>query len=100
MAVQEPAEFVQARMGKKMNFHGRDFETVMGSDVQRDGMFLELREIGGKDCAEVFYSDLTHEFTVTMFEPSLPVEVLTWLVDEAHSRLPARNTIVNGGASL
>lgn len=51
-----------------MNFHGRYFETVMGSDVQRDGMFLELREIGGKDCAEVIYSDLTHEFTVTMFD--------------------------------
>lgn len=82
-----------------MNFHGRDFETVMGSDVQRDGMFLELREIGGKDCAEVFYSDLTHDFTVTMFEPSLPEAALTWLINEAHSRLPARDTTLNGGAS-
>ena len=83
-----------------MNFRGRDFETVIGSDVQRDGMFLELRETGGKCCAEVFYSDSTHEFTMTKFEASLPEEVLTWLLNEAHSRLPARNAIVNGDASL
>jgi len=83
-----------------MNFHGRYFETVMGSDVQRDGMFLDLREIGGKDCAEVFYSDVRHECTVTMFESSLPVEALAWLINEARSRLPARDAIENGDAPL
>jgi hypothetical protein len=83
-----------------MNIQGRNFETIMGSDVQRDGMFLELREASGKDCAEVFYNDLTHEFTVTTFVQSLPLEALTWLFNEALERLPAKNAIVDGAAPL
>lgn len=83
-----------------MNIQGRNFTTIMGSDVQRDGMFLELRDADGKDCAEVFYSDLTHEFTVTTFVPSLPLEALTWLFNEALGRLPAKNATSGGAAPL
>lgn len=79
-----------------MNIQGRDFETVIGSDPERDGMFLELRESGGRTCAEVFYSDSTFQFTVTLFEPALPLDVLTWLINQARSRLPATTTVVDG----
>ena len=41
------------------------YRTVRGSDVRRDGMFLELIDEGtGDEVAEVFYSDVTHEMTI------------------------------------
>lgn len=75
-----------------MNFQGQNYGLTMGSDVQRDGMFLELYPEGGMACAEVFYSDATQKFSLSLFEKSLPMEAVTWLIDEARNRLPARHT--------
>ena len=46
-------------------FGQRSFTTVRGSDVDRDGMYLELSEVGGEQgIAEVFFSDSTGVFTL------------------------------------
>jgi hypothetical protein len=63
---------------------GRTYFTVCGSDVDRDGMFLELHISGGKVVAELFYSDQTHEFTFTQLSPEpIPILILQRFIEEA-----------------
>ena len=67
------------------------FELTMGSDVQRDGMFLELSDgvIEHAPLAEVFYDDLNGQMTLATFDnASVPLEVVEWLILEARRRLP------------
>lgn len=65
------------------------YQTVRGSDVQRDGMYLELidqnTEVG---VAEVFYSDTTHEMSISVFRPSLPLTVVEAFIKRAKHDLP------------
>lgn len=50
------------------------YQTVRGSDVQRDGMYLKLIDQNtGDEVAEVFYSDSTHEMVISIFKPELPL---------------------------
>lgn len=48
----------------------------MGSDVQRDGMFLELFSEGSGVCAEAFYNDGTKNFSLSLFKKSLPMDAV------------------------
>jgi hypothetical protein len=65
------------------------YHTVRGSDVQRDGMYLELiDESTGDEVAEVFYSDVTHEMSVSVFKPELPLPVVELLIEKAKHDLP------------
>jgi hypothetical protein len=65
------------------------YRTVRGSDVQRDGMYLELiDESTGDEVAEVFYSDATHEMTISVFRPELPLRVVESLIERAKHDLP------------
>lgn len=65
------------------------YRTVCGSDVQRDGMYLELiDESTGDEVAEVFYSDATHKMTVSVFQQELPLHVVELLIDRAKQDLP------------
>lgn len=65
------------------------YRTVRGSDVQRDGMYLELiEESTGDEVAEVFYSDATHEMTISVFRPELPLRVVESLIEKAKHDLP------------
>jgi hypothetical protein len=65
------------------------YRTVRGSDVQRDGMFLELiDESTGDAVAEVFYSDATHEMAVSVFKPELPLRIVELLIERAKHDLP------------
>ena len=73
---------------------GTKYEIVMCSDVQRDGMYLEVSIPGTnplQQIAEVFYSDQTHDFTVSCFHENLPLELVELLISEAKMRLPANN---------
>ena len=68
----------------------RTFETVRGSDIGRDGMYLELSETGGEQgIAEIFYSDQTGDFTVNTFGNDIPLEVIEWMVVRARQDLSA-----------
>jgi hypothetical protein len=65
------------------------YRTVRGSDVLRDGMYLELIDEGtGDEVAEVFYSDATHEMTISVFRPALPVRVVESIIERAKQVLP------------
>ncbi|RVU39204.1 hypothetical protein EOI86_08135 [Hwanghaeella grinnelliae] len=70
-------------------FKGQVYTYLVGSDVSRDGMYLELGSgsDGANTIAEIFYSDITHEMTVTLYKPDLPLEVLEWAISEARDRL-------------
>ncbi|WP_272687023.1 hypothetical protein [Providencia sp. PROV149] len=67
-----------------------EYELSRGSDIVRDGMFLELT-VANTDpvlqLAEVFYSDVTHQFTLTCFEPNIPLEVIETLIEQAKKLL-------------
>ena len=68
------------------------YRTVRGSDVRRDGMCLELIDEGtGDEVAEVFYSDVTHEMTISVFKPELPLPVVELLIERAKHDLPPTN---------
>jgi hypothetical protein len=74
-----------------MIIDGREFTLVMGSDLERDGMFLELYEgpqPNGDVLAECFYSDRDGSLSVTRYEASVPEPALAWLRAEGASRLP------------
>lgn len=59
--------------------NGQSYGVVRGSDVQRDGMFLELWSANHpeKQLCEVFYSDVTHAMAFACFDKEdIPLEVL------------------------
>lgn len=67
------------------------YKLTRGSDIIRDGMFLELTEAGTspvRQIAEVFYSDITHEFFLTCYEQNVPLEAIEKLISEAKKSLP------------
>jgi hypothetical protein len=59
--------------------NGESYKVIRGSDVQRDGMFLELWSAKNPErlLYEVFYSDITHTYSFACFEQAvIPLEVL------------------------
>ncbi|HHR6136983.1 TPA: hypothetical protein ACS72F_000849 [Providencia alcalifaciens] len=74
-----------------MSFNGIEYEFGRGSDIVRDGMYLELTMANTDpvlQMAEVFYSDVTHQFTLTCFEPNIPLEIIETLIEQAKKLLP------------
>ncbi|WP_422927030.1 hypothetical protein [Singulisphaera sp. PoT] len=70
--------------------HDERYETVMGSDVARDGMYLELwdRKPPGKLALWAFYSDADGSFEFERYLDDVPPEVEEWFHREARRRLP------------
>ncbi|WP_407084461.1 hypothetical protein [Pluralibacter gergoviae] len=69
----------------------RNYRYVRGSDIVRDGMFLELIDYGTEPLQQlacIFYSDATKQFTLEYFDDSVPAEVLEAFVDAAVHLLP------------
>jgi hypothetical protein len=65
------------------------FRIVRGSDIQRDGMYLELVDcVSGDEVAEVFYSDESSKMKITLFRQDVPVEVVEHLIEKAKRDLP------------
>jgi len=75
-----------------MHHKGKDYSYVIGSDLVRDGMYVEVS--GGPDgdeqVAEIFYSDETHAMCVTLYQTSVPLEVVEWAIAIARKRLPVK----------
>ncbi|MBF0690195.1 hypothetical protein IR150_01525 [Providencia alcalifaciens] len=70
---------------------GIEYKLARGSDIVRDGMYLELTMANTDpvlQLAEVFYSDVTHQFTVTCFEPNIPLAVIETFIEQAKKLLP------------
>ncbi|RYD34208.1 MAG: hypothetical protein EOP86_11505 [Verrucomicrobiaceae bacterium] len=73
-----------------INHSNRQFKTTRGSDVHRDGMFLELSEAESSDVLmEIFYSDTDGSFNFAGFEcGSVPLDVIEQFILEARHFLP------------
>ena len=67
---------------------GRRFNFVRGSDLIRDGMFIELHDENGVALAEVFYSDLTGHMTFNAYAIDLPLRAVDHLTALAKTALP------------
>jgi len=70
----------------QIDHKGRRFQMIRASDLKRDGMGLELHS-GSHAVVEVFYSDATREFTISLFEQDLPLEVIEQLISAAKAVL-------------
>lgn len=67
---------------------GQEYQYVVGSDVQRDGMYLEVTDTRAEpDVLEVFYSDQTDKMTFTAYRPDIPLELVEWALAMAKERL-------------
>jgi len=67
----------------------KGYRTVLGSDVKRDGMYLELVvQTTDDEVAEVFYSDVDGKMTISVFQPEMPLPVIEQLIEQAKQRLP------------
>ena len=74
-----------------MKVRGRATAVTMGSDIPRDGMYLELFYEGHEHedaIATIFRSDQDGSMTFSAFEPDVPLEVVEWLISEGKRRLP------------
>ena len=74
-----------------MKLGAQQYSFTRGSDVDRDGMFLEadvVGEGGKRTVAEVFYSDATGQFFLTCFEENVPLELVEYLIEEGRKWLP------------
>lgn len=67
----------------------RRYEILFGSDVQRDGVYLELSECTYRTrnvLAEVFFYDEIGRLVFTVFAPDIPYSLVKWLRDAVHTR--------------
>lgn len=72
---------------------GRSYSCTLASDLDGDGMGLELVDDAGPSpelVLEAFYSDRTHEMTFTAHRAELPFELVEWFVTLARQRLPPK----------
>lgn len=70
---------------------GARYTTLMFSDIQRDGMGLELHctaQGRARTVAEIFYSDAEHTWTLATFDCDVPLDLIEELIAEARRRLP------------
>ncbi|HEY4416844.1 MAG TPA: hypothetical protein VGO57_14225 [Verrucomicrobiae bacterium] len=67
-------------------FEGHYYSTVCASDLQRDGMGLELR-CDSLLIAEIFFFDTTGQFTISLFKQSIPLSVIEQFIAEARTNL-------------
>lgn len=77
-----------------LQYGDRQYRCVRGSDVQRDGMYLEISEgsdVFGAQVAEVFLSDVTGEFSLSLFVSDVPLAVVERLIEPARQWLPPKN---------
>jgi hypothetical protein len=73
----------------KETLEGIEYTIVRGSDVDRDGMYLQLSEKESeKIIAEIFYSDRTHDVSLSCFRPDIPLALIESLIDDAKQLLP------------
>lgn len=78
-------------MGKDTpNLRNGDYDYVICSDIDRDGMFLEVSKADNRAdvLLEIFYSDQTHSMTITLFKSDAPLEVVELAISTAKERLP------------
>ncbi len=74
-----------------VTFNGVEYEILRGSDVIRDGMYLEasISKPSSRDAVlEIFYSDVDDSFTVSYCRDGLPMELVEHMIVNAKTALP------------
>ena len=66
---------------------GHKYEVIVGSDIQRDGMYLEAWNEAKAVVAEVFYSDEHDTMSFTGYLPDIPLPLVEWMIGQAKARL-------------
>ena len=69
----------------------REFSQLIASDVDRDGLGLELWE-GDEQVAEIFRWDGKRELTISIWKQDLPLETIEGFIADARNRLLPRRT--------
>jgi len=65
------------------------YEGTIGSELERDGMYLEVTEPNNYvNCfLEIFYSDLTDTFSITLFKENIELDLVEQAIKIARIRL-------------
>jgi hypothetical protein len=66
---------------------GKGYWVVIGSDVDQDGMFLEVQDAADVLIARIFYWDRDASMTFTSFRDDVPLALVEWMTIEAKKRL-------------
>lgn len=76
-----------------VKFDDIEYEILLGSDVIRDGMYLEasIPRPGTRDqVLEIFYSDIDGGFTISYCKDDLPMELVEYMIVNAKTALPPK----------
>lgn len=71
-----------------MTSGGSGHQFLMGSDIQRGGMFMKMLDASEACVAKVFYSDVTGRMVVTLERQEPPIEAVEELLSRAKLQLP------------
>jgi hypothetical protein len=85
-----------------IEYNGQSYGIIRGSDVQRDGMYLELwsAQNPDKQLCEVFYSDVKYTMSLACFDQEdIPIEVFEeYLRQSRYLLTPSQNEKAEQGA--
>lgn len=74
-----------------------DYRIQRGSDIQRNGMFLELVDTKSGDCVvEVFYHDGSGKMSISIYAKEVPLDAIAYLTEQARHLLPPEPQNENG----
>ena len=66
---------------------GREWPFIIGSDIERDGLYLEVQDPEGQVVLEIFRWDERRAVTFTAFQPDLPLPLIEAALEAAKARL-------------
>jgi hypothetical protein len=69
----------------RIEFDGRPYELVYGSDSQRDGVYLELSDASGDEAVvivDAFRWDPDGRITFSAYHEDVPLEIIEWFTAE------------------
>jgi hypothetical protein len=69
----------------QIEFDGRPYELVYGSDSQRDGVYLELSDASGDEAVvivDAFRWDPDGRITFSAYREDVPLEIIEWFTAE------------------
>ena len=72
--------------GDRLEVNGRKYEIVRGSDVDRDGVYVELNDVTDQETKfllEIFHSDSTGQEVLYAEKTEIPLEVLQAVLEVA-----------------
>lgn len=71
-------------------FESIEYELIYGSDIQRDGTYLEMNDMSGASPETIlfsFFSDETGRMTFSAYREDVPLDAVEWFVAQARERL-------------